>query len=54
MLNNILIDVSPAYTGNIDIDSTEIANTVYSSLNFGKTFLKKGGNLVCKMLESDS
>jgi len=52
--DTVLTDVSPEFTGEIETDAQRIGEVVNEVFYFSSLFLKKGGNLVCKVLNSSS
>lgn len=51
-LNTILIDATPKYSGNQDMDSEYTLQVFIEALKFSEHYLKKGGTIVFKTVES--
>lgn len=51
-LSTILIDATPEYSGNQQMDASQTMSIFVEALKFSKNYLKKGGNIVFKTIES--
>lgn len=52
-LNTILIDATDEYKGEINVDGMYTLKVVFESLKFSQRYLKKGGNMVFRTLETN-
>lgn len=51
-LNTIMIDATPEFTGDLSSDSEHSVRVLVGALEFGQFYLKKGGTVVLRTLES--